>query len=138
MKQIIAIQNGKDPREVFGAKNDTEGEDDGASVLPQATESELLEYKELLLDELIDIVSQIDAAMDFVKVEGLPMLYGLFNSPHQSLREGAGEVFATVVQNTPFCQEAALRTGAIEKLHLMLSDDHPDCRSKALRCISCM
>ena len=131
MTQIIRILQGEDPVVVFGKETESEGE--------PHTEKDLGEYKEVLLDELLTRVDQVDNAQTFVKIRGLPVILDqISNSDRPVTRALAAEVLATVVQNNPPCQKAALELNSLEPLQKMLSDDDETCQLRALLGISCL
>ena len=74
---------------------------------------------EILLQELQDIVEQIDYAMSFSAMGGLPFLIGCAsqtNSIPTSIRAACLSVLATVCQNNPKVQYNMLELGNIPKL----------------------
>lgn len=139
MRQILRILSGEHPNDVF-AKDD-EDEDDAAQKkqIEEATDEELADYKDALLDELLTRVDQIDNAMNFCKMKGLPVLIDLMqHNDRASTRALAAEVASVVVQNNPFCQNAAVECGLVEVLCALAVDEDATCRAKSLLAISCL
>lgn len=107
------------------------------------TEDEESEAIINLMVELQDIVEQIDYAHDFVKMNGLPFLYGCtcddgipINVRKQCLR-----VLSTLAQNNPPVQQAMLDCGALEKLcelYTQVEDEHGSFRTLLIQALSCM
>eukprot|EP00238_Polyblepharides_amylifera_P000322 CAMPEP_0196572612 /NCGR_PEP_ID=MMETSP1081-20130531/2622_1 /TAXON_ID=36882 /ORGANISM="Pyramimonas amylifera, Strain CCMP720" /LENGTH=293 /DNA_ID=CAMNT_0041889977 /DNA_START=308 /DNA_END=1189 /DNA_ORIENTATION=- len=95
-------------------------------------EKEMVETKEQLLEELQDIVENLDRARDLKCIGGLPILLGLMDSSHPSLRWRAAEVLSACVQNHPQVQEWALESGCLPPLLQMCEDTNSTCVTKAL------
>ncbi|RLN72499.1 hypothetical protein BBJ28_00004554 [Nothophytophthora sp. Chile5] len=135
VKDILRILEGEDPRLVFATED--------GSIAPeemQPTPEELDEYKDTLLDELLTRIDQIDNAMNFVKMGGLRVMVNVIQTYTQaSSRALAAEVCSVVVQNNPFCQDAAVELGLLEVLCALARDDKDTtCQVKALLGISCL
>jgi len=79
----------------------------------EGLESDKDERGQELLEELEDIVCQIDAAVNFVKLKGLECLSELLRSSQipPLTRGAAAGVMATLSQNNPPVQEAMLQAG---------------------------
>ncbi|RLN46876.1 hypothetical protein BBJ29_002885 [Phytophthora kernoviae] len=136
VKDILRILEGEDPRLVF-AKEDGTIEDEAEQ---EPTPEELAQYKDTLLDELLTRIDQIDNAQNFVKMGGLRVMTNVIQKYTQaSSRALAAEVCSVVVQNNPFCQDAAVESGLLEVLCTLARED-PDttCRVKGLLGISCL
>lgn len=139
MRQILRILSGEHPNVVFAKDEDDEDDVAQKKQIEEATEEELAEYKDALLDELLTRVDQIDNAMNFVKMKGLTTLIDLMqHNDRASTRALAAEVASVVVQNNPFCQNAAVECGLIEVLCALAVDADATCRAKALLAISCL
>ena len=80
-------------------------------VIPFHTAEHKLEERELLLAELMVIVSSLDHARDLHKIGGLPPLLGLLRCRHPSLRWRAAEVVATCCANNPPVQVRSMIQG---------------------------
>uniref|UniRef100_A0AAV1ULU4 Uncharacterized protein n=1 Tax=Peronospora matthiolae TaxID=2874970 RepID=A0AAV1ULU4_9STRA len=138
VRDILRILEGEDPRVVFAERD--------GGLRPEASEDsepfqeELVQYKDALLDELLTRIDQIDNAQNFVKMKGLEVMKNVmekYETP--SSRALAAEVCSVVVQNNPFCQEAAVESGLLEVLcTLARSDQDVTCRVKAMLGISCL
>lgn len=123
----------KEIKEVF----DREGQGvDQPGEQQQESTSESLKEKELLLDELNDIVSSIDYARDLHKIGGLPTLLKLLHCNHPSLRWRAAEVVSTCVQNNPPVQDWFLEGGVMPPLVALLEDGNNTCVTKGLLGVS--
>ncbi|KAH7491529.1 hypothetical protein PRIC1_003060 [Phytophthora ramorum] len=135
VKDILRILEGEDPRLVFAAEDGTIA-DEGNEPSPE----ELAQYKDTLLDELLTRIDQVDNAQNFVKMGGLRVLTNVMQKYAQaSSRALAAEVCSVVVQNNPFCQDAAVEAGLLEVLcTLAREDEDTTCRVKALLGISCL
>ncbi|XP_035674214.1 hsp70-binding protein 1-like [Branchiostoma floridae] len=96
-----------------------------------------IEEKETAMEELMDLCCSIDNAQDLHKMGGLVLVISYLKHRNSGLRWRAGDVIATVTQNNPFCQAAALELAALPTL-LELVDTDPDSnvRVKALYAIS--
>ncbi|POM77901.1 Nucleotide exchange factors-like protein [Phytophthora palmivora] len=135
VKDILRILEGEDPRLVFAAEDGTIA-DEGADPTPE----ELAQYKDTLLDELLTRIDQIDNAQNFVKMGGLRVMINVIQKYEQSSsRALTAEVCSVVVQNNPFCQDAAVESGLLEVLCTLAREDKDvTCRVKALLGISCL
>lgn len=135
VKDILRILEGEDPRLVF-ASEDGAIVGDGVDPSPE----ELTQYKDTLLDELLTRIDQIDNAQNFVKMGGLRVMTNVIEKYQQaSSRALAAEVCSVVVQNNPFCQDAAVESGLLEVLCTLAREDKDvTCRVKALLGISCL
>lgn len=136
MRDILRILRGEHPSVVFAKDDD---DDETKQQVEDATEEELADYKDALLDELLTRVDQIDNAMNFVKMQGLAVLRDVVQqNDRASTRALAAEVASVVVQNNPFCQDAAVEGGLVEVLVALARDADATCRAKALLAISCL
>jgi len=72
--------------------------------------------KKEILEEMDDLVDRIDMAKNLDKIGGFTSIIKHLESQHPSLQWRAAQVFATVVQNNPYCQEAALKHNAISAI----------------------
>ncbi|ETI38050.1 hypothetical protein L917_15408 [Phytophthora nicotianae] len=135
VKDILRILEGEDPRLVFAKEDGTIADEDN-SPSPE----ELAQYKDTLLDELLTRIDQIDNAQNFVKMGGLRIMINVIKKYEQaSSRALAAEVCSVVVQNNPYCQDAAVESGLLEVLcGLAREDKDVTCRVKALLGISCL
>lgn len=100
---------------------------------PAPTTDELLG----LLDELRDIVEQIDFAGSFIKMNGLPFLLNatLSNPVPAAVRSQCLKIIATLAQNNPPVQSAALELGALSDL-TTICEDSPELMPSALQALS--
>jgi hsp70-interacting protein len=115
IKQVLRILDGENPSIVFAKEGEEIQEE-------KVSEEELAEYKDALLDELLTRIDQIDNAMNLVKMNGLTILGKLIrDNQRPSTRALAAEVCSVIVQNNPFCQDAALRINLLELFCLQLS-----------------
>ncbi|KUF95755.1 ATP-dependent Clp protease ATP-binding subunit ClpX [Phytophthora nicotianae] len=109
VKDILRILEGEDPRLVFAKEDGTIADEDN-SPSPE----ELAQYKDTLLDELLTRIDQIDNAQNFVKMGGLRIMINVIKKYEQaSSRALAAEVCSVVVQNNPYCQDAAVETDLV-------------------------
>lgn len=141
MRQILRILKGEHPKDVFADEGGSDDEDDEANQkqLEEATDEEIADYKEGLLDELLTRVDQIDNAMNFVKMQGLQVLITVMQeNDRATTRALAAEVASVVVQNNPFCQNAGVDCGLVDVLCKLAHDDDATCRAKSLLAISCL
>ena len=108
----------------------------GIKILNSEAEDEV---KEEVLDQLEDWLGNIDMAVNFHKVGGLPSLQRCLASSSPGVRAGACNLVAEISQNNPYCQHQLAEEGWLQLLLAQLdSDTHPSCRVKALYAISCM
>ncbi|TMW69309.1 hypothetical protein Poli38472_001465 [Pythium oligandrum] len=132
IKQILRIVDGEHPWTVFA----TEGEEIQEE---KVSEEDLADYREALLDELLVRIDQIDNAMNFVKMDGLKvMIRAMQENDRPSTRAMAAEVCSVVVQNNPFCQNAAVDVGLLEVICKLAEHEDTTCQVKALLAISCL
>eukprot|EP00955_Chlamydomonas_euryale_P085843 364168-Chlamydomonas_euryale.AAC.11 len=96
----------------------------------------VLERREQLLDELMDIVCSIDHARDLHKIGGLPPLLGLLRRGQPSLKWRAAEVVATCCASNPPVQRWFVDGGVLPPLLDLLGDDNAAVRTKALLALS--
>ena len=105
----------------------------GSAALPPGLgEERLVELQEELLEDLIDLVSQVDRAWNLYRKGGLPVLLRLLVREAPSLRGLGAGVLATCAQNQPKVQEAFHAEDVMAPLLRLLRDPHLQCRSKAL------
>lgn len=134
MRQILRILQGEHPNAVFAKPSDEQPADTTVG-----TPEEIAEYKDGLLDEMLTRIDQIDNAMNFVKMDGLQVLMEVMQSNDRaSTRAMAAEVCSVVVQNNPFCQDAAVKMGLLERLCELAKNEDATCQVKALLAISCL
>ncbi|CAH0488585.1 unnamed protein product [Peronospora farinosa] len=135
VKDILRILKGENPRLVFGTEEGVIADEN-----TDPSDEELAHYKDTLLDELLTRIDQIDNAQNFVKMGGLRVLINVIETYQQSTsRALAAEICSVVVQNNPFCQDAAVDSGLLEVLCTLARDDKDvTCRVKALLGISCL
>ena len=137
IQQILRICDGEHPSVVFAKEGDDD--EDTAQPEPEVTAEELAEYKDSLLDELLTRIDQIDLAQNFCKMKGLVTMIKLIKeNDRASTRALAAEVCSVVVQNNPFCQNAAVDVDLLEVLCALAADPDATCRVKALLAISCL
>lgn len=79
-------------------------------------EAEFVDNKVTSLEHLQEWVESIDWATDLHKLGGFETVIKLCSDPEQRIRVRALEVFATVVQNNPQCQDWALELGGLKPL----------------------
>ncbi|GAB4821321.1 hypothetical protein N2152v2_008367 [Parachlorella kessleri] len=106
---------------------------DGSQTRPTT-----LEEKEMLLEELMELVEGIDQAKDLHTIGGLPTLLDLLQSEHSSLRWRAAEVVATCVQNNPPVQQWFMEGGVLPLLLRLLDDEDVSCQVKGLLALGCL
>ena len=87
-------------------------------------ENEFVKVKVDTLVALQEWVESIDWAMDLHKLDGFKTVIELCQDQNDDIRVHAMEVFATVVQNNPKCQEWALELNALQILVDNLSCDN--------------
>mmetsp|Transcript_20175 Transcript_20175/g.43960 ORF Transcript_20175/g.43960 Transcript_20175/m.43960 type:complete len:420 (-) Transcript_20175:533-1792(-) len=104
----------------------------------EGEEERMLEEKEALLDELMDIVASIDYARDLHKIGGLPTLLELMACRYPSLRWRATEVAATCMANNPPVQQWFLEGGILARVCAVLEDQNATCRTKGLLAVSAL
>nr|CCA22402.1 conserved hypothetical protein [Albugo laibachii Nc14] len=140
IKQILRILDGEHPSVVYEKKNDENDEELHNAEESKITEEDLELYKEALIDELLVRIDQIDNAQNFVKMNGFTVCLKVVNqSPRPALRASAMEVISVVVQNNPFCQNAAHQNGMLKMLcDLVKTDPDTTTRVKAFMAISCL
>lgn len=141
VRDVLRILDGEHPRAVFQQQQGENEKDENENESEEkAGEEELDEYKEGLLDELLSRVDQIDNAMNFAKMNGLATMIALMRESDRPLtRALAAEVSSVVVQNNPFCQDAAVKVGLVEVLcDLARNDADTTVKVKALLAISCL
>lgn len=103
------------------------------------TEEEEVANRERALNEIMDIVGNIDFANDFQKIGGFSVLVPGLQDSHASIRQLTAELVAELVQNNPYCQQAAADTQLIPVLLKVLdSDEDQQVRIKALYALSCL
>lgn len=139
IKQILRILDGEHPSVVYEKEND-ENNELNDSEDSKVTEEDLEMYKEALIDELLVRIDQIDNAQNFVKMKGLAVCIKVVQqSPRQVLRASAMEVISVVVQNNPFCQDAAHKSGMLKLLcDIAKTDPDNTAQVKAFMAISCL
>lgn len=109
------------------------------AMLDDSSEAaDVVQHKQDVLEELVEIVDNIDFAKDLTTIGGLPTLLSLLQDPHASLRWRAAEVVATCVQNNPPVQQWFMEGGAMPKLLQLMHDEDASCRTKALLALSCL
>lgn len=98
-----------------------------------------IEEQEAALDIILEQVDSIDNANDFEKLGGFEVLLQLFNSPHDSIRWRAAFLVGELVQNNPYCQNAALSNNMLHHILLQLDKDENELsRVKSLYAVSCI
>ncbi|XP_033752609.1 hsp70-binding protein 1-like isoform X2 [Pecten maximus] len=99
----------------------------------------LTDEKIAALEEMIEWCENIDLAIDFHKIGGYEVLAKQFENSEAEVRWNSLELLGVLVQNNPYCQEAALKH---ELLPLVLgiidNDSNATVRIKALYAISCL
>merc|ERR1711871_104794 len=94
---------------------------------------------EELFEELIDIVEQIDMALNLHKAGKLALIIDMLRDPDPVSRAHAAAVIATCTQNNPKVQMAAIAGGALEYVtHLYVKDPEVNVRVKAFWAMSCL
>ena len=75
---------------------------------------------------------------DFYKIGGYTMTRGLLSSDKEGLRWRAADLMATLTQNNPVCQKAAMDDQFLPRLLTMIDSTDTDLvRTKALYAVSC-
>lgn len=144
IRDVLRILDGEHPSVVFAKKTENAAEVQEVSAGSEeqeekASDEQLDEYKDALLDELLSRIDQIDNAMNFVKMNGLATMLALIKeNDRATTRALAAEVSSVVVQNNPFCQDAAVKIGLLEVLCQLTRDADTTCKVKALLAISCL
>lgn len=103
------------------------------------TENVSDEELETKFEELVDICSQIDRALDLHKIGKFATIVGFLRSPDARFRSWAAELIGVCVQNNPPVQAVALQTSVLAFLsHLVVFDPSPAVQVKALLGLSCL
>lgn len=90
-----------------------------------------------LFEELEDIVDNLDAAWDLIKMGSMDAVIEMLRSEHAYIRIGAAQIVATCAQNNPKCQAALLQLGALAyTTHMTMHDSSAGVRLKALSAVS--
>lgn len=91
------------------------------------------------LESLCELCENLDAACDFQKIGGFPVLQSMLQHSNSDVRCNSAELLATLVQNNPFCQKAATNPRLMRLLMKLLDSDSVDIvRVKALYALSCL
>lgn len=108
-----------------GREDDDDEEDDGAAAraaeaakaAESATDDEVSEMvvaqKAAALREVAELCENLDLALDFCKIGGLPPVLAALGSRHEPLPELAAGVLANMAQNNPPVQDRLLEAGAL-------------------------
>lgn len=97
------------------------------------------EDREEALEELQMHCEDLDLARDFHKIGGYSVVLGLLSSDSEGLRWRTADLVATLVQNNPYCQQAALDSNLMERLLSMVDSTDTDLvRTKAVYGLSCL
>ncbi|KAI0237726.1 Hsp70-binding protein 1 [Lamellibrachia satsuma] len=105
---------------------------------PCEIEDDVQEHVDLL-DETQALCEDIDLANDFHKMGAYSVLDQLLRSDHADIRWRAAQLFATVVQNNPYCQQKALEANLLPLLAQKVDNDVSMLvRVKALYAVSCL
>ena len=102
------------------------------------SKNSLIEDKEKMLDELLDLVESIDQAKDLSTIGGLSTLLGVIQGGCPSLQWRGAEIIGTCAQNNPQVQLSFLQGGVMAPLMELLDSEDKMCRLKGLFAISCM
>jgi hsp70-interacting protein len=90
-------------------------------------------------EQLEDMIENLDAAYDLVKMGKMDTLIELLRSTNPIFRVGAAAIIGTCAQNNPKCQAAELQLGALAyTTHMAVYDQDPTARLKALLAVSCL
>lgn len=100
------------------------------------SEEEMVQTKEDLLEELMDIVDHVDRARDLKVIGGFNTVVDLLKSKHAGLRSRAAELVSVVVQNNLVVQEWALNFGVLPVLVGLLEDEKPTVVVKSILALS--
>lgn len=108
------------------------------AVLQGKPDEESDEVEEVL-DELVDIVSQVDRATDIHRMGKFAPVVALLKSKNAQLRLCAAEIIGTCVQNNPEMQQVALNLSVLQlTTHLTMFDPVATVRTKSLFAVSCL
>ncbi|XP_069134050.1 hsp70-binding protein 1-like [Argopecten irradians] len=116
---------------------------DGLVKLNEADEDNenenLVDEKIAVLEELLEWCENIDLAIDFHKIGGYEVLAKQFDNSEAEIRWNSLELLGILVQNNPYCQEAALKHELLPLvLRIIDNDNNATVRTKALYAISCL
>uniref|UniRef100_A0A7S0RII3 TOG domain-containing protein n=1 Tax=Pyramimonas obovata TaxID=1411642 RepID=A0A7S0RII3_9CHLO len=100
------------------------------------SEEEMVQTKEDLLQELMDIVDHVDRARDLKVIGGFQTVIDLLKSKHDGLRSRAAELVSVVVQNNLVVQEWALGFGVLPVLVTLLKDEKATVVVKSILALS--
>lgn len=90
-------------------------------------------------DNLVEVVSSIDFAQDFVKMDGYGLLKKMIQASCSKFALCAFDVLAETLQNNEYCQSAACNHGFMKILVQILNSDAKDnVLVKALYALSCL
>ncbi|XP_060086382.1 hsp70-binding protein 1-like [Ylistrum balloti] len=116
-------------KEGLGKLNQPDNEDD----------ENLTDEKISVLEEMMEWCENIDLAIDFHKIGGYEVLKKQFDHSEPEIRWNALELLGILVQNNPYCQDAALKHELLPLvLHMVDNDSNATVRTKALFAISCL
>lgn len=102
-----------------------------------ASEGEEDKVHVALFEELEDIVDNLDAAWDLIKMGSMDKLIEMLRSENPAFRVGASQIVSTCAQNNPKCQAALLQLGALAyTTHMSVHDQDRAVRLKALSAVS--
>jgi len=116
----------KDPQEM---ENQEEKTSSSSTQTKDQVLNLVLTKKKEMLEELDTLVDRIDMAKDLNKIGGFIYIIKTLGSKYPSLQWRAAQVFATVVQNNPYCQEVAHKLNATDAIirlfYQFLSTNNP-------------
>nr|ATD13049.1 hsp70-binding protein 1 [Mizuhopecten yessoensis] len=99
----------------------------------------LTDEKIAAIEEIMEWCENIDLAIDFHKIGGYEVLAKQFDHSEPEVRWNALELLGILVQNNPYCQEAAIKHGLLPlALQIIDNDNNATVRTKALYAISCL
>ncbi|KAI6188333.1 hypothetical protein M3Y98_00343500 [Aphelenchoides besseyi] len=92
------------------------------SRLKRTGEGDDLEELQQSVDALIDLVCDLDLALDFCKLEGLKIVEELLNKFSDSINQRVIPIISEISQNNPSVQQQVLKTKLLESLLLLLDE----------------
>ncbi|KAI6196955.1 hypothetical protein M3Y94_01168500 [Aphelenchoides besseyi] len=92
------------------------------SRLKRTGEGDDLEELQRSVDALIDLVCDLDLALDFCKLEGLKIVEELLSKFSDSINQRVIPIISEISQNNPSVQQQVLKTKLFENLLLLLDE----------------
>lgn len=105
----------------------------------QSLPDEAIETLEETSANLVEIVSSIDFAQDFVKMDGFSLIKKMIEASSSEFAVNGFDILAETLQNNEYCQTAACNHGLLKILIKILQTDNRDeILVKALYALSCL